>query len=265
MRPRGSAVAPSGRRRHRYPVFALAALGIVVAGCAASGPDLSEAAIETAAPTWHGAAVFLPDGRRVELHDPDFMAGTRNRRFPVVVHLHGSGGLKDVQIRYLAEYARALRAIVVAPDSYARPNRSAGHTRLWDTQRLQEIHFALNALERAPWADRDNLFLMGVSAGGIAVAGFDRPGFRAAAILGFHCQWFRYAILLPASTPVINAQNPFDPHWYRKNLGLGTCEREIAQRPGSEVYAFTEPVIHDGNAVPSVRERVIAFFRKNLK
>ena len=215
-------------------------------------------------PTWEQALVCFPDSCGI-MSETRIQERLQNlSRRPVMAYMHGSGGLApDILSAYLPAYAQLLDAVAVAPNSQARSNWTHDKAAEFDPYRIQDISYTLRMLRQQKWADPDNLFLMGQSAGGIAVAGFTEPGFRAAAITGFDCNRFRYEIYLPEDVPVINAQHPGDLKPRNPTLRGGTCYHALRNRPNSEVYEIKGEPVHNGAALPEVREKIVDFFKRN--
>ena len=96
--------------------------------------------------------------------------------FPVVVQLHGCGGIQPMQHRY-AETARAAGVAVVVADSLA--HRSIGRReaqltvctglRLRGAERAIDLVAILHWLQGQPWADTDRIGVAGWSHGGWAI------------------------------------------------------------------------------------------------
>lgn len=215
--------------------------------------------------TWERAPVVLPNGKHVALGDEAFRAYAKGGKLPVVVYFHGSSGLQQSSMSPIwVAYAKALRAVLIAPDSFARPNRSKHNSNLWIGERRNEIDYALFRLRQAPWADPGNIVAIGLSEGSLALVHYDKPGFRAVVLTGWHCQWVKYTIDLPNDIPVLNAQHGSDPNFYPRR-GSGTCEDALKGRPNSEVFTWETPAIHNGNMVKEARVKIIEFLKRNMR
>lgn len=175
---------------------------------------------------------------------------------PVIIHLHGCGrsdGLSDIQSegRAMAE----LGFIVVAPDSFARPNRpescdarraerfpNAPHA-LINEYRLEELRYALAQVLAAPWADSNRIFVSGFDDGADAVLGFRDPAVLGRIAIGASC---RFTPVLDPKLPtlVIVARNDL---WFsetREPELAGECRRKLG---GQTNVTILEPegVLHD--------------------
>jgi dienelactone hydrolase len=181
-------------------------LAVLAGACAAVPEDAGEGL----ALTWERAYLYLPDrqggvavavgGRRgggaVAAAEA---AMPRRTRLPTVLFAHGCRGFGNsgrINARLLAAAGYA----VFAPDSFARPGRPetcdpesrrsvvppAVLERAY-AMRAAEIDFALAHIAEIPWVDRDNLFLVGHSQGGTAVAVHAGGGVKARVISGSAC------------------------------------------------------------------------------
>jgi predicted alpha/beta-fold hydrolase len=210
------------------------------------------------ASTWTQARVYLP-------HVPSYVRPTDvsvAQKLPTVVYIHGCTGLTSGDARW----ARTLTSagyIVVTPDSFARSFRWSNcdpKTHLGGAfpaagrMRQEEIEFALKSLRVAPWADERNLFLMGHSEGGGAVALWQGGGFKAQIISGSRCQ---QGLSAPPTIPVIVIGFVHDP-WdgnYRRTCAIRFGGRESASElllPGSG---------HDTSQSREAQRAVLDFLR----
>ena len=143
--------------------------------------------------SWEKALVFIPGNEQPLAIDSVPLL----KPHPVVVYLHGCTGIVDW---HDAGWSKALAqegAIVIVLDSFSRPGRLSNCDPNRKTAsnafpraheyRQQEIAYAFEQLQKTPWADTRNLFLMGHSEGGTAVAIYPRPGFRGHIISGWTC------------------------------------------------------------------------------
>ena len=232
----------------------IALLLLFVVGCAASNSS-SEADI---ASTWTQARVYLP--RMSSYVKPADVSVAR--KLPTVVYLHGCTGLTAADARWARTLTSAGYAVVL-PDSFARSYRLSncnpqmhlgGAFRAAAGMRQEEIEHALKMLKAAPWADQGNLFLMGHSEGGGAVAGWGEVGFKGQIISGTKCQ---QGLAAPATIPVLVIAFLHDP-WegnYRRTCAIWFGGRESASElllPGSG---------HDTSQSPEAQHAVSDFLR----
>ena len=109
-------------------------------------------------------------------------------------------------------------------------------------------------LRAAPWADQRNLFLMGHSEGGAAVAAWQEGGFKAQIISGNKCQ---RGLSAPPTIPVLVIAFVHDP-WdgnYHRTCAIRFGGRESASElllPGSG---------HDTSQSREAQRAVLDFLR----
>lgn len=230
-----------------------------------SQPDL--AADADLAVTWRNAEVYLRyEDENLNLRviggrfDAPYIQASLARYArdpqPVVIHLHGcqrSDDLADVrnQGRALAE----MGFIVVAPDSFARPRRSATcdprtQSRIADAPfaqvqawRLEELAYALRQVLAAPWADKRKIFAGGFDEGGDAVLAFADPALAGRFAIGAPCRFPPAAApKLPTLVIVSKSDLWFDAE--HEAGAQGRCRRLLR---GQSNVGFFEPegVLHD--------------------
>ena len=177
----------------RHSIFILILVCSLLLGCAGGVDPKTLDLADEARRTFDSAYVMVKaEGEFIEGRmSDDFvqrkLASLKKKR-PTVVFAHGCAGLGRGNLRYMRLLAWAGYA-VVAPDSFARryrpetcdPSRHRGiqgapHRRV-GRMRQEEIHHAAYRVRRIHWADKKNLFLMGHSQGGTAVASYEGDGF----------------------------------------------------------------------------------------
>lgn len=149
------------------------------------------------------------------------------------------------------------------PDSFARRHRLRNcdprsyRTGLFPEarrMRQEEIEHALAMIQSSPWADRKNLFLMGHSEGGAAVAGWRGDGFRALIISGHRC---RAGVRARPEIPILAINFQDDP-W--SSGTSGTCAgRFQCGRDATEVLLPGRG--HGTSRSPVARNAVLKFLR----
>jgi hypothetical protein len=100
-------------------------------------------------------------------------------------------------------------------------------------------------IAKAPWADPNNIFLMGHSEGGITVSLVRRGDFKGAVISAWHCG--STGIRTPVEMPVLAIDHQTDP-WFL-NVQGGGCANHFGSRantrmitlPGHEHATFENP------------------------
>jgi dienelactone hydrolase len=219
--------------------------------------------------SWDKAQVYLPGSGSTVTPDKVKVA----KPAPVVIYLHGCAGLNTESTSW-GEHLSALGYIVVQPDSFARRSESNCDTKLKKfglfpkahTMRQQEIRFALDAVRKSPWADANNIFLMGFSEGGTAAARTKLDGFRGIIITGWRCTNTKNpnfdGIFAPKETPVLTVEWSKDD--WQNDATKGSCSDKFGDRPKAT------QLLLPGNGHPvfdqvTAREAVARFIKENLK
>jgi dienelactone hydrolase len=116
------------------------------------------------------------------------------RVFPTLLYMHGSSGLYrgEVYRKYIVE---ELGFIFFAPDSYKIKNRptykSPAKTSVYTKVhkiRVAEIDYNHKKLKKLNFVDNKNIFLMGNSEGGLAVAIYKASSFNGRIVTAFSCE-----------------------------------------------------------------------------
>lgn len=204
-------------------------------------------------------------------------SGDAGRRYPVVLYLHGCTGMGRMEKEF-GEGLAARGYVFIAPDSMARryrplqcdPRTITGGKNLFVFDfRLAEISYALDRLKDEPWVDRDNLFLIGGSEGGVAAALYRGDEFAARIIFQWTCHGAPLVRGLAGSdnTPVLAVVNKGDP-WYQPNKTAnqsGDCGDFIRLRPGSKSIVLQRQGVHNVLDLPDVRSEIQKFLDGNLR
>jgi dienelactone hydrolase len=161
---------PANAMRFRSAIISLALFAVTFAADAASVPVSHQVDIPSGSAVLH-AQLYKPDG---------------DGPFPVVIALHGCGGLgghsEPVQPRYRDWAEQLLKdgKAVLFPDSYGsrelgpqcRVNERRIHAR---RERVADIMAARQWLMQQPWAAHDRISLLGWANGGSALLWAVRP------------------------------------------------------------------------------------------
>jgi hypothetical protein len=109
--------------------------------------------------------------------------------------------------------------------------------------RPKEARYTLARVKEQDWADKDNVFLMGQSEGGMSATRVKSHGFKGIIISGFYCIM---GVNAEADTPILALNHEADP-WFRNpsrctdNWGERQNAKEVIL-PGtghSTVYSST--------------------------
>ena len=193
---------------------------------------------------------------------------------PVVFYLHGCTGLGSTDRDVMRDLA-AEGYVVIAPDSMARRfrprqcsswNKSGGFNIFVFDFRQAEINYALEQLFEEDWVDWDNMFLVGVSEGALAVAHHRGPAFKARVITQWTCHGSTYVEGLdgPPDTPVLSIVRGNDP-WYTREGSKqdGDCGAFFGDRPGSRSIVLENGSDHAVMDEPDVISAIIGFLNQN--
>ena len=204
-----------------------------------------------------------------------FNAIAAQARLPVAIYLHGCTGVGNLD--FLKDLA-ATGVVVVAPDSFARryrplqcdPRTKTGGQNLFVYDfRLAELTFALERLGQAPWADLDNLFLVGNSEGGVAAALFRGDVFNARVITQWTCQGAPLVrgIAAPEGTPILAIVRENDPFYDARNTPAqqGHCGKYLEGRPGSRSIVLTAGEAHDVYNESAAVQTILDFINRNRR
>ena len=268
------------RTAHRTVLRAAALAGSLALAACAGGLALTKPDIER---TWSEALVVLPadaatadplaarlSSARVARRLSAIAAKTR---LPVAIYLHGCTGIGNLS--FLGELA-ATGVVVIAPDSFARryrpfqcdPRTNTGGRNLFVYDfRQAELTFALEQLGGAPWADIDNLFLIGNSEGGVAAALFRGDVFNARVITQWTCQGAPLVrgIAAPPDTPILAIVRQNDPFYDSRNTQAqnGNCGAYLAGRPDSRSIVLASGEVHDVYNEPAAVEAILDFIGRH--
>ncbi len=215
---------------------------------------------------------FITDQGRLQR-----LAGS-GMKFPVVIYMHGCNGMGDRDRKVMSRIAKQ-GYLVLAPNSLARRFRpvrcdglnqtsSDGFFYVFDF-RQEEINYAVQELLDTRgtwknWIDPDNLFLMGVSEGGLATAHYRGDMFKARIITQWTCHGDTIVRGLsgPDTTPILSVVRKDDP-WYRTPGQSGDCGAFFGdKRPGSESVVLADGDGHDVLRDDQVVQRIIDFLNR---
>jgi len=228
-----------------WTVF-LTAFSLLGAGCATLGLNAEVAR------TWETAQVYLPPPRAWHEAFRPADVPVPDRPLPTVVYLHGCKGITGNDTGWAAQLTAAGYAVVM-PRSFARKYRPTNcepstHTAGWSPEvhdmRQEEIAYTLAKLRELSWIDQRNVFLMGHSEGGLAVALWHGGEFRGHIISSWTCSnrsWPAHdGIWAPARIPVLAISFTSDP-WYKGTYMEGSCEAKFGGRKFARQVAIPGP------------------------
>lgn len=235
---------------------------------------------------WNAAPVRIPlaNGEIIKesMAELDLSRIPADRRYPTVIYMHGCSGLWRGTFRridFLAENGFA----VIAPASFARKKypvscdpetHRGGLYRGTLKMRQYDAGFAIKRAKKLSWVDPRNVFLMGLSQGGITTATFSSndplASVKARVIEGWTCHagWPEYkGINAPASEPVLSLVGENDP-WFQNSWSKGDCSRFMNSSNGSRSVVYRSGPLSDNHELledRSVQKTVIAFLKQMME
>lgn len=210
----------------------------------------------------------------------DAPAGLRGP-VPMVVFLHGSGGLSLKAIGEWQQWLATLGIASVAPDSFALPDRVTYKSPVGKdvygkilALRDAEITLTTRALGNTPWVDSRRMVLAGTSEGAAAVARYRGGEFAGRVIFSWSCEdnYFveSHATAVPADQPVLNVMSTADPFfsptntWLGNPSALGHCGRAFKDHKNASVVLIPGAP-HTLINLSAARQPVQGFLRDVLK
>jgi hypothetical protein len=221
--------------------------------------------------SWEKAEVFVPGSSFKTT--PNKL--TVNKPLPVVIYLHGCTGIDPAHDASWGAFIRGFGYIAVLPDSMARPGRKpncdtrtkrGGAFPQAHAMRMEELRYALEQVKKSPWADTDNLFLMGHSEGGQAAARSRLRGFRGIIISGWTCTDSARpgfdGIFAPLETPILTLEWDHDV-WREGTPQQGSCANKFGERKKARQVLF-HGTKHSTYDQREARDAVAQFLKENL-
>ena len=176
---------------------------------------------------WNNSVVYVPE----KILSTDINSVDVKKPLPVVLFLHGCGGINDHE----RKWGRILKSegfIVILPNSLSIPNREINCVSATNTRNIgkvpvhdlrpAEAEFAMSQLKMMKWADKNNIFLMGHSEGGMGAFLTKDIGFKGVIVSGFNCG-IRKKIGSNYSTPFLALNWEIDPYFSKDNLPQKQC------------------------------------------
>ena len=204
-----------------------------------------------------------------------------NSLFPTVIYLHGCSGVwRGTYLR--ADFFAESGFAVIAPVSFARKKYpqscdpftyKAGMYR--DTLKMRQFDagYAIENAKKLNWVDKKNIFLIGLSQGGITTATFssakESMSVRARVIEGWTCHagWEEYkGVHAPANEPVLTLVGKYDP-WFQNPWTRGDCGKFLNKQNGSKSIIFKNGHLskrHELLEYKEVQQIVLDFLKNNL-
>ena len=234
---------------------------------------------------WQASFVRIPrvNGEILKstIADLDTSAINFAKKIPTVIYMHGCSGYWAGTIRRI-DFLAANGFAVIAPPSFARKKypkscdvnlNQGGFYR--DTIRIRQndAGYAIQQAKKLPWVDDNNVFLMGLSEGGITTATFfskdKNKSVNARVVEGWTCTstWNEYhGVKAPKSEPVLSLLGEKDP-WFQNPYTNGECTKFLNKRNGSQSIVYRKGNLsyrHELLEDNRVKESVINFLKSHL-
>ena len=259
----------------RYGIAVAISLALALIGSTALPADAdAKSRKRGVAATWQARQVYIPknlteNGRPcsgITRSDTAKCLGriAKGKRTPVVLFMHGCGGLSNMDQRVI-DVLSLFGLPIVAPDSFARSNRrrncraganKKGILRL----RWAEVDYAIKKLSKQPWVDAKRIVLAGFSEGGVTTSLSRNKTPAARIILGWTCKspqrWWR-GLRASKTTPILAVVGTND-EYHRAKYHQGHCGEFFGGRQNSKSVVIKDGG-HDVSLYPET-EAAIRWF-----
>jgi len=182
--------------------------------------------------SWEDAVVYIPG----KIFTTSVNKIAVDKPMPVVIYLHGCAGLNRVHDAAWGSFIADQGFIVIQPDSMATPGRISNCSAAAKKSthafpqahkyRQLEIDYALEKIQTSSWADKQNIFIMGHSEGGVAIAiRKNHTGLAGGIISGWTCTSYVpefQGIASPKETPTLVIAS-VDDDWRKGTALEGNC------------------------------------------
>jgi dienelactone hydrolase len=185
---------------------------------------------------------------------------------PTVIYLHGCAGISDPD-RMWAGILKQNGFIVVMPDSFSIPGREKNcdlatkNTNLRKVPtailRPKEAEYAIEQILKLPWVDKNNIFLMGHSEGGMGVSRTITDKVKGIVVSGFPCAT---GIWADAKIPVLAIGWSHD-EWFKDRFNYKQCDSFWGERKNSSVFIING-TSHRTADVKEFNQVVISFLKR---
>ena len=131
--------------------------------------------------------------------------------------------------------------------------------------REAEMEYAATQIRRLPWVDPDNVFVLGTSEGGLAVATTRGRSFKGYIVTAWTCRQDylteMQGLWVPMDKPVLAIVYADDP-WFPNPWQRGHCGERFGPRKGSRSIVLPGRG-HSVAGAPEARSAVLDFLRQH--
>ena len=204
-------------------------------------------------------------------------------KFKTIIYLHGCSGHWSGTAKRIDFYAKSGYA-VIAPPSMARKKYAqscdpaihrGGMYRSVLKIRQIDAEYAILKAKQLSWTDNNNIFLVGLSEGGITTATYDpknsKSSIKGRIIEAWTCNagWSEYAgLITPFNEPVLSLVAKYDP-WFQSEYLKGHCGQFMNGNPSSKSIVIDDStqlskahgLMHDTN----IQKVALEFLKKISK
>lgn len=220
--------------------------------------------------SWEQSVVHVPGNFLTKTVDTVNVSAA----MPVVVFLHGCAGIGVTERRW-ADFLKAENFIVVLLNSYAIDNREKNcipATRTTNigkvpvnSLRPAEAEYAMSKLKEKAWADKNNIFLMGHSEGGMGTFLTRDVGFSGIVITGFVC-FLKRPFASSKDTPTLIINYERDPFFEKPDRDYLQCSDKFYWSFRTNTKEILLPGRGHGSADNrTAQEAVTTFLKNNIK
>ena len=198
----------------------------------------------------------------------------------LVLYMHGSSGLYTGD-SYRQYIVKEVGAIFFAPNSFMIENRPTYLSHVKEKEyikvhkiRLAEIYYNMQELEKLDFIDKENLFLMGNSEGGLAAAIYKTKNFKGRIVTAFSCEssyfYTNFKLGSKKDEPFLNIIGTHD-QFFSKKTSLnrkykvdGNGIESLKKHTNAKIVILSKTK-HDITINPYVKDEIVSFLKLWIK
>ena len=235
---------------------------------------------------WENALVRIPIGEAniykttiKNINDKKFP----KQKYKTIIYLHGCAGIWKGTVKRMDFFAKNGFAVIapasMAREKYARScntdtNQGGLYRSVLKIRQIDAENAILNA-KKLGWVDDKNIFLVGLSEGGITTATYhpknSRLGVSGRIIEGWTCNagWDEYrGVNSPYNEPILSIVAKYDP-WFQADYLKGHCGQFLNKNSFSKSIIIDEdPILSKQHGVlhdPKIKKIAIDFLNSIIK